>query len=350
MKKLLLLQEFLPHYRVDIFNELAKHYDLTVVYSKGSLPSGTEFKTIFIKTVKVHWKIHTRNIYSLAKKFDIVLCMFDTGFLDYRLLAMLPRKFKLIFWGTGVLFDKDSRYDGDKNTHVYLMNAMKRADATVFYCDYPVKKYSVLGINSSKLFTANNTVKVLPLNKNIKKENLLFIGTLYKNKGIIDLLYNYNEAFQNDSKIPKLVIVGEGAEKEFIYNFIHENHLEMNVSIEGGVYDEEKVRDYFCSSIACISPNQAGLSVLKSMGYGVPFITVNNAITGGELFNIQHDENGILFNKSSELKDIILDISKNKQKYLELGVNAYNHYHTSRKVEDMIDGFNEAIKFTLGQN
>lgn len=345
MKTVLLLQEYLPHYRVAIFNELSRHVDLTVVYSKGSKPEGVEFKIKFVEMVTLHWKFHKINLYKLACQFDIVLCMFDTGFLDYRLLSILPRKYKLIYWGTGVLFDENSRYDGNNDTHYALMNAMRRADATVFYCGYPVDKYTKLGIDKNKLFVAHNTVSVLPLVGNRIKDNLLFIGTLYKSKGVYELVENYLAAYLENKDIPNLTIVGDGSEKNSIQQFIVQNNLQQKIALEGGVYDEEKIRDYFESSIICISPNQAGLSVLKSMGYGVPFLTVRNAITGGELFNITDGVNGVLVNEMAQIKDVILNVAANKQKFEIMGVKAKKHYDSSRKVTDMVNGFLKAFEY-----
>ena len=92
---------------------------------------------------------------------------------------------------------------------------------------------------------------------------------------------------------------------------------------------------------------QAGLSVLESMGCGVPFITSENAITGGESFNIQHGVNGILMKNLGDLKNIILDISKDTSKYIKMGERAYRHYWECRKPQDMAQGIINAIEYTL---
>ena len=188
---------------------------------------------------------------------------------------------------------------------------------------------------------------MLPINKFQNRDSILFVGTLYKGKGIFELLFYYNEAYKINNDIPKLFIVGEGSEFDNIKQYIADKELENKIFLEGGIYDETILQKYFSSAIICISPNQAGLSVLKAMGYGTTYITHNNAITGGELFNIQHKVTGILLEDFSELKEIISNAMIEREKYYKIGQNALNHYYSNRTVKHMVDGFVEAIDFTL---
>ena len=113
----------------------------------------------------------------------------------------------------------------------------------------------------------------------------------------------------------------------------------------GKIFDEQHLCSYFSRSLACISPGQAGLSVLKSMGYGVPFITKKDAITGGEIFNIKNGENGIIYQKDDELTDIILEIGEHRQKFLNMGKNAKEYYDKFRTPEHMAQGISGAIEY-----
>ena len=134
-----------------------------------------------------------------------------------------------------------------------------------------------------------------------------------------------------------------------IKQWVEDNKLEGKINVLGPIYDNEKKADLFQKTLACISPLQGGLSVLESMGYGVPYITDANAITGGEAFNIEDGVTGLRIEcmNASKLKDIILDISSNKQKYIEMGNNAYKHYWSCRKPEDMAQGVIRAIEYVL---
>ena len=147
--------------------------------------------------------------------------------------------------------------------------------------------------------------------------------------------------------MPQLNIIGGGAEYDSINSWITDHHLEHKIKLLGAIYDKEVKRDYFQRAFACISPLQAGLSVLESMGYGVPFVTMHNAFTGGERFNIEHNVNGILLKNENELSDVLVSIAQSPERFREMGENAYKHYHSNRTPELMAQGVIDAIEFML---
>lgn len=130
-------------------------------------------------------------------------------------------------------------------------------------------------LDMDKVFVAPNTTLVKKIDiENKTKKDFLFVGTLYKGKGLEVLLDSYKKAIDNfNHQIPKLRIVGEGEMRPFIEDFIRKNKLENNISLEGAIFDENVLAEQFKKAILCFSPLQAGLSVPKSMGYGVPFVT-----------------------------------------------------------------------------
>mgnify|MGYP006118466939 FL=1 len=82
------------------------------------------------------------------------------------------------------------------------------------------------------------------------------------------------------------------------------------------------------------------------MGYGVPFVTRENSITGGERLNIANNVNGVLYNSPEELVDIISNSFLNKQEYIEMGRNAKEYYMSNATPKHMVNGFIEAINYS----
>ena len=346
--KVLIIQSKIMHYRVPIFNKIAEDVDLTVMYDSGNVPEGIKFNVIKseVKDMKHLFTYHKKFILPYANKFDVTIMMFDPSYLTTKLLAYLKRKTKLVFWGIGVAASRNMRYDGCQKTAKILSKLIKKSDAALFYADYPVKKYSQMGIECEKLFVAPNTVEVLPIEEKERK-NILFIGTLYKQKKIFELLECYLNAYKKNENTPKLTIIGDGEEYQNIKNWILANEMQDNIELTGAVFDENILAEHFSKALMCISPDQAGLSVLKSFGYGVPFITHKDAITGGERHNIVDGETGILLESFDVIEDIILDCSVNPQKYIEMGKQAKQHYMDNHKVSDMAKGFIDAINYVM---
>jgi glycosyltransferase involved in cell wall biosynthesis len=351
INKVLLLTNIIPEYRIAVFNELGKKYNLTVAhYGKECCEINVCFNQILLTKKEFKTLIFFKeNIYRLANNYDAVVAIGDLHIIPYILLGFrYNRKFSLTFWGGDVSFSYNKHYDEDRKLDKIRFFLMNKADSLVFYCSYPVSRYVLDGgIDRSKLFVANNTVAVhTKIKVPLQKKYFLFVGTLYKAKKIYDLLMAYLIAYNKDINIQPLIIVGTGDEIGNIRNWIEVNNLRKNVFMKGAIYEQEILQSIFKDAICCISPGQAGLSVLTSMAYGVPFITSENAFTGGEIFNIKHRINGIIYDGQIEsLSIIIQELSKNKDEVQRLSVNAQNYYFENATLSHMVKGLIESIEF-----
>lgn len=350
--KVLILYNKLFHYRIPIWNILAEKCDLTVAYSQGPAPDNSieiKFKVLNLPS-KIFFKrfvIQKANIRKLVKGYDVVIAYGDISWIKYSTLPWF-NKLKVIFWTLGVSASYDSGYDQKKSWDNIRAFFYKKADALAFYTQYPIEKYAQMGFAREKMFEVPNTVAVYPNVTKPEKQSILFIGTLYRQKGIQYLLDAYWANRNHPNAVP-LNIIGQGEDYEYISDWIKSNNLEHLIKLRGAIYTHKEKSVYFESAYACISPLQAGLSVLESMGYGVPFITTVNAITGGEIFNVHNQVDGILMEDPNELTQIIKDIFDNSDKYLEMGVRAQQYYNANRTPNHMAQGLWDAIQFVLGK-
>lgn len=355
-KKVLFVTYKLQNYRIPIFDIIGKsdNIELTVAHSsKKSDYNGENFQELIIPYRSIGaFTYYGHEFKKMVNKFDVVVCMFYVFNLSFLKLAFGTRKnIKLIFWGIGVRASYNAKFDSPTIINQFRYLLAKRSDAMLFYSEYAKKKYIEHGIEEQKLFEMPNTVEVLPIgNTRIERDKILFIGSLYKQKKIFELLESYKEAVYQYQHTPNsLHIVGGGVEFENIQDWIRKNKLEKYIVLHGAIFDESKLSELFATACACISPGQAGLSVLKSFGYGVPFITHKDAITGGERLNIENNVNGILFENYSDLKDIIVDIFINPNKYVLMGEKAKEFYYNKRTPEHMANGFLKAVEYVCSR-
>ncbi|MBE6337295.1 MAG: glycosyltransferase family 4 protein [Lentimicrobiaceae bacterium] len=350
MVKVIILYNKIFHYRVPVWNCLAEKCDLTVSYSDGDgkIPEGLEckFKIIYLpKKQYGKFVIQECNIRKLTKNYDVVIAYGDIAWIKFSTLPWF-NKTKVIFHTLGVSASYGKGYDEHKRWDRIRKFFYSKADALAFYTMYPIEKYSKMGIPREKMFEAPNTVAVSQCHHEKEKDTILFIGTLYKEKGIESLLNIYKKLKQN-YQLPVLNIIGNGPEFNDIKEWVDKNGLQNMIQLKGAIYDINEKAKYFAKALACISPKQAGLTVLESMGYGVPFITTKDAITGGELFNVHNNIDGIIVDEEKQFEEVIVDISQNPQKYIKMGEKAQKFYNEFRTPYHMAQGLWDAVQYAL---
>ena len=232
------------------------------------------------------------------------------------------------------------------------MNAVfRKSDAVVFYMGDPIPYWVTKRLPKEKFFVAHNTVQVIEEGIDWEKPrtSITFVGSLYAEKKADELVRAYLEAIAgfDAAQVPQLEIVGDGALRNDLEALVREKGMQDKVIFHGGVFEETRLRDIFSRTLVSISPDQAGLSVLKSMGYGVPFVTRHDAITGGERLNIQDGSNGYLYHSYEDLVSLIRESIQSPEKFLQLGRNARAYYEKNATPQNMANGFLNAITYAL---
>ncbi|WP_169777290.1 glycosyltransferase family 4 protein [Campylobacter mucosalis] len=346
MKKILIQYNYILHYRKAFFNELAKYYEVTVLHSgKKSVTQKDLYKEIIVPVKKIGPFYFQKYVVSEVKKnlYDIHIALFDVRWINTVMSIYFKNKrSKFIWWGAWL-------------TKSFVANKIrlfftKKADANVFYTYGAKKDFIGLGILDNNLFVANNTFDVgtgVKSYENINKNRILFVGSLDKRKQN-DFLINafYNSLLEIQDNII-LTFIGDGPEKDYLQTLVKDKNIESRVEFVGRINEPDLLQNYYKESIVSVSFGQAGLSVLQSLGYGVPFITKINAISGGEKFNIKDRVNGFFCEDSQDsLKNTLIEICNNIEFARVLGKNAYEYYSKYCTIENMVQGFRDAIEDT----
>lgn len=353
--RVLLVQEVMQRYRAPIYKLMNKEVDLDLAYTEKNDINDPELNVFQLPHFKL-WKFNIhKGIYKILNKYDVVILQPHLSSPVICSIPFLPhKKFKVVTWTIGVHVTYNCPYDLEKKPSFkdrLFENIQDAAQACIFYMPEPIeywKKHK--NIDSRKYFVAHNTVEVAEyttLPKYKERDNFLFVGTLYRQKGIDELIEAYNIAKKRINELPKLNIVGKGAEEQVIREQIRELGLEDDIILCGAVYDENILKDYFLNAKLCISPKQAGLSVPKSLGYGCPFVTRPNAITGGERNNVIDGHNGIYYNSVNELADILISSVEQEEKFETMANNAREYYKNDCPPQKMANGALNAIRYVL---
>lgn len=350
--RLLILQNELSAYNVPVYNKIAERYELTLGYYKQD-KSKEEclFSKHFFESGKKGPFVFVKGLRSYIKQFDIVCIVPDMHVVSYCLLPFLPRKFKVSNWSIGFRCSYTHPYIPTRK-HIFadkiFQTILSHCDSSIFYMEKSKEFWKNTTLDLRKVFIAPNTTKVCPIDVDSKiKHNFLFVGTLYKGKGLDLLLDAYKTAVEKEGIKNELHIVGDGGERSNIEKFISTYHLEGKVVMHGAIFDEQILAEQFSKALLCISPTQGGLSVPKSMGYGVPFVTRKDAITGGEIYHITPGVNGIMYDNNDDLVKILIDAAHSQQNYVDMGIKAKDYYDHHATVNHMAQGAMDAFEYAL---
>lgn len=346
-KKILISYNFILHYREDFFELLNEFYDVTVLHS-GQPPANTKHSysvihTKFMKLGPFFLQTGLLNAY-YKKRFDVVILLLDLRWLNVLTFIIINTVFRLkckvITWGAW----KTNRRMLDAIRYWFMC----RVDANIFYCENTKSDFLTVGLPEHRAFVANNTFKVqvdIPCYINSEKDSLLFVGSLDKRKKNILLLRGFAAVTSQISEKIKLVFIGDGPERLLLEEEANRLRITKRVRFLGRINNPDELIKYYNRAICTISYGQAGLSVLQSMGFGVPFMTLKDAISGGEISNIKNGHNGLLLDEGLDaLQKNLIRVCNDEDWARHLGMKAYQHYQQHCKLEHMVNGFVAAIE------
>lgn len=346
LKICFILDHKLMNYRIPFFESFHERgCEITVFHNGEEIQKNYLFSQIPIKNIKL-WKFEYRKLPSL-KRFDIVVHMQNLRILNLWLLTLNPfRKYKVIHWGIGTSSSKG--LSREKTLVSRIRNCLTFfSSAQILYSDFPLPLFSRQ--NQEKTFIGNNTI-YNPSSSDFssyKKDSLLFIGSLNERKGLNILIESFSSLIKSGSfnNIKHLFIVGDGPLRDNLINLTNSLGVSRYIHFTGNINDSVEKSFLFQRAFFCVSPLQAGLSVLESFSFGVPFITFKNAISGGEHLNVKNNENGFLVTSSQELYNVLYEIDKNPETARIFGENAFRFYQNHRKISNMVDAFMDAFNF-----
>lgn len=212
------------------------------------------------------------------------------------------------------------------------------------------------GIEVERFYTENIDKKQVDelrkhLNLNKKDFIILFVGRLAEEKNIEFLINSQKQLIEKHNNI-KLIIVGDGPDKEKYEKLSQELKIEDNVIFPGKAAWEEMPYYYHLSTVfATASKTETqGLTIIEAMAANTVPICMND-----EAFQsmITDDLNGMFFETEEEYQNKILYLYDNKKELDYLNKQARiqaEHYGSSNYADRAIEVYERAIKEKQAEN
>ena len=344
-EKILIQYNYILHYRKPFFNELSKYYDVTVLHSgEASVTPNDKYKEIIVPVKRIGPFYLQKNVIKEVRSnnYDIVIALFDVRWINTVLSVCFNKNSKFIWWGAWITKSKIAN-----SIRLFFT---KKSYSSVFYTNEAKKDFINYGISEDNLYVANNTFDVEHRIKSYEhevKNTILFVGSLNKRKQNNILLKSFNNIIDKIPKDIKVIIIGDGKEGKYLKNLVTELGIDERVCFKREINDAEGLKKYYSEAIVSVSFGQAGLSVLQSLGFGVPFLTKKNAISGGEKYNIKHNMNSVFCEDDQKsLEEMLVYLCNNIEFSRKLGQNAYEYYSKYCTIENMVQGFRDSIEGT----
>ena len=119
------------------------------------------------------------------------------------------------------------------------------------------------------------------------------------------------------------------------------------MTFTGPIYEEQQLAAYFLSSSVFCYPENIGLSILHAMGYGLPVVTSDKVeAQNPEIEALVDGYNGRFYPHGdvAKLADTLVELLTDSHLCASLGANALRTVAERFSLENMVSGFEQAIR------
>lgn len=300
-KKCIIVAEFPAPYRVSVFKEFSKSFDIIVFYVQSNEKTRSPLYSVNSELFE-HYFLDTKEG---KKKFRFYLKnikLFDFAFAyNFSVLPGIKLAFKAYYNKIPLFYNADG---GFINHHpikdLIKKSLVKKCDiyfssgkaADKYFLEYGGCASKIIHHRFTSLTKADHISYDITLDKSVYKNLLgldktksymISVGQFIPRKGFDLLLKCWKELEPKDWE---LLIIGGGYQKEEYMDFIKNNKID-NVRILEYVDKKKLEKYYLASSIFVLLTREDvwGLVINEAMNFGLPVITTNKCVAGNELID-----------------------------------------------------------------
>lgn len=379
--RMAICQAVLPQYRIPVFNLLGAQpgVELTVFADErmGSLESGTGRRSFRLKSAPVaHFRLlgqdlRAQRAHFLAldpARYDLSILPWDTRYasLPAALLLARLRGMPVVLWGHGYSKRPNLLRDALRNF------IGRRADAVLLYTNTVAQRLiKQHGFSPERVFVAQNALdqeaigaarahwlarpaelRAFAAERDLDPERTMIYVSRLEAENRVDMLIQAMTRIRAHKPGAKLVIVGDGPERQRLETLAAGLDLGGRILFAGQIYDEWALAPWMlCAGLLCY-PANVGLSLLHAFGYGLPVVTGDDlAGHGPEIEALTPGKNSLLYRHGDidHLADQCFNILSDARLRHRLSVEALRTVAEEYTLERMVQGFLDLGTLVDGQ-
>jgi len=346
MKKIVLFDQDLQHYRKNIYRAFAKEfvkkgYIITVYFDQAL---GGQVQDSLFNAIRYDFASFRKAIY--REHPDIII-----QFVWLRYKFVLPfmawakmKGCRIIVWSHGINLQNQNQKL--KNMLYYVRQLL--ADALIIYT--PEQKRFIKA-SKKKLFIANNTLafcsfpiiaddkaRLKMRHKLGEKKVILSVARFDTNNRKVAHLVELSKMLDNNYHV---LLIGPGISDDRA-----EEIADLpNIEYKGPLFEERQVCEYYKLADVFVMPGAIGLAINQAQYFGTPVIA-EDVEHGPEAYYLKHGYNGFLYDKDDveDLRRKVLDVLDD-EKYPGFSKNAKATSRDLGSFDRMLNGFLEAIRY-----
>ena len=367
-RRVLIVQEHLPHYRVPFFEQLhcllgERGINLNLAYSLRStstLLPGTLPWAHTVPTIRFGGLVY-QNVRASSPKAELVIVPQEVKYISlYFLFAhRATRKMKVAFWGHGRNMQARNANSWAEKVKRVLSKRVdwwfaynERSAAVVRQLGFPEERITLVqnAIDTKSLTNTHNMLSLQAIESahaslGLDSTNVaIYTGGLYEEKRIPFLL---EVAAKVRVELPDfhLIIIGGGPQKDLVAQAARDN---VWIHYLGPKNDMEKLPYWAISKVSLI-PGAVGLGILDSFALGVPLIACRTFGHGPEIAYLKPGINGVMVEQgesSSDYAAAVVNLLKDDEQRTQL-IHAGLRECETLNIETMAQNFAEGIEAAL---
>lgn len=371
MKKVVIIQRILPHYRKHFFEKLKqaaskKGVELVLIYGQGKKEEGAKSDDVDIawgKKIINHYlpgNLVWQPVIKETITADLIIVEQANRLLVNYLLISVKKlfKYKIAYWGHGWCHQQNagSLFNKIKKSYINKVDwwfAYTESVACWLY-ESGVQKNKVTvvqnAIDTDEIKTQKGLISDSELNACRKMHGIgtkdkvgIYCGGLYKEKQIPFLLEAAKKIGERKNNF-RLIVIGGGPDEHLVKRAAGKN---INIIYLGPKFGMEKVK-YLTVADIMLMPGLVGLGILDSFALGLPIVTTNYPYHSPEISYLKNGANGIISNfdidEYAEAVIELLDISAKHKEISENALKDSRKYTTENMVANFTDGIMAALK------